>query len=132
MKYLDSNVLIYATLDSERKGNWCRKLLNRIENGVERGCTSFLTYDEFFWKVKKERDKETALKTSEYILTFPNLSFFDVDADVIWRSRQLSNDYDLDPRDAIHTASTLNHGVYTLVSEDDDFDRISDINRVWL
>lgn len=75
MKYIDSNVLIYATLDDNEKGEWYRDLLRKIERGKEKG---------------------------------------------------------FDPRDSIHASTALIHGIYTIVSEDSDFDELVDLNREWL
>jgi predicted nucleic acid-binding protein len=38
----------------------------------------------------------------------------------------------LKPSDALHVAVMKNNGVSRIVSEDEDFDKIRDIKRVWL
>lgn len=35
----------------------------------------------------------------------------------------------LSPRDAIHTAAALRAGIYTIVSDDADFDEVPDLER---
>ncbi len=132
MKYLDSNVLIYAALDKQKKGKWCRSLLKKIEDGEESAGTSYLTYDEVLWKIDKVLSREDALEAVEAILTMPNLRFFDVDVEVIWKAHELISQEGFDPRDAIHLSTALNHGIYTIVSEDSDFDDVSEIDREWL
>ncbi|MFW6305153.1 MAG: type II toxin-antitoxin system VapC family toxin [Candidatus Saliniplasma sp.] len=132
MKYIDSNVLIYAVLDDGEKGRWCRELLESIEKGEERGGSSYLTYDEVFWKVDRTSSKEDALEATEVILTMPNLRFFSVDDEVIWEAHQLISKKGLDPRDAIHASTARIHGIYTIVSEDDDFDELEELDREWL
>ncbi len=132
MKYLDSNVLIYATLDPGEKGEWCRSLLKRIEDGKEGAGTSYLTHDEVLWKTEKVLSRELALEAVEAILTMPNLRFFDVDSDVIWKAHALISKHGFDPRDAIHLSTALNHGIFTIVSEDSDFDRSREIHREWI
>lgn len=132
MKYIDSNVLIYAALDSGEKGEWCRELLERIEEGEEKGGSSYLTYDEVFWKIDNSTSKGKAIEATETILTMPNLRFFEVDDEAIWETHQLISKSGLDPRDAIHASTAMIHGVYTVVSEDDDFDDIEDIDREWI
>ncbi|PKP58327.1 MAG: hypothetical protein CVT88_07465 [Candidatus Altiarchaeales archaeon HGW-Altiarchaeales-1] len=47
----------------------------------------------------------------------------------MWQAYNLISEYKLDPRDAIHAACALIHGVYTIISEDDDFDRIKKFER---
>ena len=132
MKYLDSNVLIYAALDDQERGRWCRSLLKKIEEGEEGAGTSYLTYDEVLWKIDKVLSREDALEAVEAILTMPNLRFFDVDDEVIWKAHELISLEGFDPRDAIHLSTALNHGIYTMVSEDTDFDDVPEIDRVWI
>jgi len=38
--------------------------------------------------------------------------------------------YDLKPRDAIHLSAAIEHGVFTIISEDKDFDKIKEIERL--
>ncbi len=132
MKYIDSNVLIYAALDNGDKGDWCRDLLRKVEKGEEKAGTSYLTYDEVFWKVNKTSSKDNALEATESILTMPNLRFFKVDGQIIWKAQELIEKEDLDPGDAIHLSTAIYHGIYTVVSEDSDLDEIEDINREWI
>ncbi|MCD5409151.1 MAG: PIN domain-containing protein [Methanocellales archaeon] len=35
----------------------------------------------------------------------------------------------IDPRDAIHAACAITHGIYTIISEDPDFDKIAVLSR---
>ncbi|MEF8833157.1 MAG: type II toxin-antitoxin system VapC family toxin [Candidatus Thermoplasmatota archaeon] len=132
MKYIDSNVLIYATLDEGERGEWCRDLLGKIEEGEEKGGSSYLTYDEIFWKIDNSSSKEDAIEATETILTMPNLRFFEVDDEIIWKAHQLISEKGVDPRDAIHASTAIIHGIYTMVSEDDDFDDLEEIDREWL
>jgi len=132
MKYIDSNVFIYAALDDGEKGEWCRDLLETIEKGEEKGGSSYLTYDEVFWKIGNSSSTEDALEATEVILTMPNLRFFEVDNEVIWETHQIISEKGLDPRDAIHATTAKIHGIYTIVSEDDDFDDLAEMDREWL
>jgi predicted nucleic acid-binding protein len=132
MKYFDSNFFIYAVLDRGKKGKWARDLIKEIESGSESAVTSTLTYDEFYWKVNREKGFEVALEATEALLEMPNLRFLEVDDEVIWKSFELIKNLKLDPRDSIHAACALLRGVYTMVSEDMDFDGIGELNRVWM
>jgi predicted nucleic acid-binding protein len=76
MYYLDSNKVIYAAGDSGEKGEWCRSVINKIENREITACTSYITYDEFFYKIRKEFGHSEALMLSKSFLETPNLTFF--------------------------------------------------------
>jgi len=129
MKYLDANIFIYAFIDVGDKGNRARLLLKKIREGKEVAATSALTFDEVFWIVKKEKGFDNALKACKALLEMPNLICFDVNDEVIWRAYELIKRYRLDPRDSIHISCALTHGVFTLISEDKDFDRVKEIER---
>ncbi|MGB9659592.1 MAG: type II toxin-antitoxin system VapC family toxin [Nitrososphaerales archaeon] len=40
--------------------------------------------------------------------------------------------YDIKPSDAIHLATMEKRGIVNIVSEDEEFDRIKEIHRIWL
>jgi len=132
MIYLDSMVPIYAILYADKRGEWARNLLEHVRNGKQAAVTSALTFDEVFWKVKKEKGFDAALQAGEAFLTMPNLTFIDVNDEILWESLALIKQYKLDPRDAIHAACAITHGVYTIISEDSDFDKIVKLNREWM
>jgi predicted nucleic acid-binding protein len=132
LKYYDSNFFIYAAIDGGKKGKWARNILKKIESGKEYAATSALTYDEFFWKVNREKGREAALVATEALLEMPNLRFLEIDNEVIWKSFELIRNLKLDPRDSIHAACSILRGVYTIVSEDKDFDVVGELNREWM
>ena len=132
MKYYDSNFFIYGAIHSGKTGKWVREVIQSIEDGKASAVTSTLTYDEFFWKVKREKGYEAAVIATGSLLEMPNLRFLPVNAEVIWKSFELIKNLRLDPRDSIHAGCALIHGVFTIVSEDKEFDRIIEITREWM
>jgi predicted nucleic acid-binding protein len=72
MIYLDSNVFIYATVNTKELGEKARSMLQRIQQGEEKAETSALTFDEVFWAINK-LDYEAALEACQTLLNFPNL-----------------------------------------------------------
>ena len=53
MIYLDSNIFIYAAVNTQEPGEKARSLLQRIQQGDEKAETSALTFEEVFWAIKK-------------------------------------------------------------------------------
>ncbi len=127
--YIDANIFLYAILGRGKKKNAAKDILERIMDGKLLGFTSALTYDEILWKTRQERGAEDALLASKAFLTFPNLRLIDVNTEILWGAHSLIERYNLGPRDAIHAACALAHRVFTLISEDRDFDRIEEIKR---
>lgn len=131
MNYFDSNLIIYAMLDETEIGEWARELLERVQNEEMPACTSFLTFDEVFYKVNKVKGSGVAIKNLEAFLTMPNMRFIDVNDGVIWKALELIKEYQLLPRDAIHAATAFIAGAETVFSEDTDFDNIPGLKRTW-
>ena len=132
MNYLDSNLVIYAILDGTEVGEWARGVMERVQNGVLPACTSFLTFDEVFYKVKKVKGTDIAVKNLEAFLTIPNMRFIDVNGAVIWRALELIRKYNIIPRDAIHAATAFVVGAETIFSQDNNFDGIKGLKREWM
>ncbi|HEX7576375.1 MAG TPA: type II toxin-antitoxin system VapC family toxin [Candidatus Methanoperedens sp.] len=131
MNYFDSNIIIYAILDDTEKGEWAREVLEKVQKEEMPACTSFLTFDEVFYKVKKVLGNDEALKNIEAFLTMPNMRFNDVNDSVIWKALELITEYKLHPRDGIHAATALIAGADSIYSEDADFDMIKGLKRKW-
>jgi len=129
MIYLDSNVFLNAILNTEREGEKARNIIQKLQEGQILAATSALSFDEVFWVVKKHRDYDRALKAAKTFLQIPNLIFLDINDEILWSAYNLAEKYRLNPRDVIHLACALNHGIFTIVSEDQDFDKVKEIKR---
>lgn len=129
MLYIDSNIFIYATLNTEDEGNRARTLLRKIQNGTEPAATSALTFDELVWTVKKHRNIEDAISAGEAFLNFPNLTLIPVNGELLSSALNLIKKYNLDPRDAIHAATAITEKAKAMVSTDTHFDRIKELKR---
>ncbi len=128
MIYLDSNVFIYASLNTKEPGEKARSLLQKIQQGDEKAETSALTFDEVFWAIKK-LDFDAALEASQALLNFPNLEIISADRDIALSALQIIKKYHLAPRDAIHAATAIAGKAEAVVSTDADFDEIIELKR---
>jgi uncharacterized protein len=131
LNYLDSNLIIYAMLDETEIGDWARDILEKVQNEEMPACTSFLTFDEVFYKVNKAKGTDIAIKNLDAFLAMRNMRFIDVNDAVIWKALELIKEYKLLPRDAIHAATALIAGAETIYSQDADFDDIKGLKRMW-
>ena len=64
--------------------------------------------------------------------TYSNLTFLVVDDVVLRQAYEFIKKYRLDPRDAIHLSCAFVHGIFTLVSDDGDFDTVKEVERCGL
>ena len=129
MKYLDSNIFIYAATlpTSDSKAKKSKQILLDMADGKFQGATASLTWDELVWIVKRLSDKEIANKEGKKFLELVNLKILSIDEGVLHRAQNLIDGYKLDPRDAIHVAVAINNNITEFVSYDSDFDDLKEI-----
>jgi predicted nucleic acid-binding protein len=128
MLYLDANVFIYAAINTEEIGEKARALLQKIQQGDQQAATSVLTFDEVFWSIKK-RKPELASETSYALLNFPNIAIIPADRKLALSALKIINEYNLAPRDALHTATAIAVKADCIVSTDPHFDKIKELTR---
>jgi len=129
MIYLDANVFLSAILNQEDEGERARDLLQKLQKAEIVAATSALSFDEVFWIVRKHRGFISALKAAKTLLEIPNLTFLEISDQTLWSAYNLAEKYRLDPRDAIHIACALDHAIFTIISEDEHFDKVKEIKR---
>ncbi|MDP7494589.1 MAG: type II toxin-antitoxin system VapC family toxin [Candidatus Undinarchaeales archaeon] len=131
MKYLDSNIFLLPILYKGEKAKKAKKVLREMASGKIQCATSSLTVDEILWVlIKMKKDRERAIETCMDILELPNLVILDVTNEDVLRALEYMKNYvQLKPRDAIHIAVSTNAGIFTVVSDDTDFDGVQEINR---
>jgi len=134
MNYIDANIFIYPLVNpiNDEKLLLSNKILSQIVNNKLNSYTSYLTWDEFMHVLVKKLGKEEAIKEGEKFLRFPNLVFLKADGNVIFRAQELISKYNLKPRDAIHVATALINGINHIISDDSDFDKITELKRIKL
>ena len=128
MIYLDANILLYPMLQQDTRATACRVVLDQVVSGAE-AATSVLTWDEVVYVVRKLQGPARAAQQGRLLLQFPGLRFLSADMDVLRRAQKLVERYALAPRDAIHAATALTAGIHDFVSEDADFDSVTEFRR---
>lgn len=127
--YLDSNVFIYAAIDTGRMGIKSRNILDSVKSNSKIFYTSALTFDEVFWKVLTKSNRKYALEIGSLMLLLPGLRFIPVDTQILSLTYQYLQESSLSPRDAIHVACSSSKKIKNIVSEDKDFDKVEGIKR---
>ncbi|MBI2106122.1 type II toxin-antitoxin system VapC family toxin [Candidatus Woesearchaeota archaeon] len=130
--YLDANVFIFAAINEENIGKKAKAFLNSLLSRKTKIFTSTLTFDEFSYKVLKNRKREDALRVISAFFNIPYLTFLDVNSNMTWSAFELIKNYNLNPRDAIHAACAINNNIKIILSEDKDFDRVKELKRLSL
>ncbi|MBI4015170.1 MAG: type II toxin-antitoxin system VapC family toxin [Candidatus Aenigmarchaeota archaeon] len=127
MYYLDSNLFIYARLDKGNIGERAREIFKLLEENKISAITSSLTLDEVIFVLKRHLDYASAINYGESIFKIFNLNIVPVSGEDIAFSFDFMRK-GMEPRDAIHAAVSINHGVYAIVSNGMDFKKLKDIN----
>lgn len=128
--YADANVFIFPVIYGD-SGNGAKasRILEKIEGGRLSAHTSWLTWDEVVWVVRKTLGKADSIESGRKLMQFPNLKFIEVSESVIAKSQSLIEKYQLKPRDAIHCSSAISKGINLFVSDDPGFDTVKEIKR---
>lgn len=131
MIYLDTNVFLYPHIGNDSTSSACIKILEKAMSEEIKAATSVLTWDEFQHAIKKRlQDREKAVELSKDFLSMPNITFFEANKEVIEKAQKLTEEYNLDPRDAIHASTALVNGIKEIISDDPDFDKVKEIKRI--
>lgn len=130
--YIDTNVFLNAILYDIKENLEAKKaheFLQKVINNDILGITSVLTWDEFVWVIIQQLGREIAIEKGNEFLLFPNISFENITSNTIMKAQDLISKYKIRPRDAIHSASALEHKVSVIITFDKDFDKIKEIER---
>lgn len=129
--YLDANFFILANFSEDKRGRTARTILQEIIKG-KKAVTSSLALDEVMWVLVKQRQKEQVRSVIEEIYTIKNLEVKEVASTIPLRALDFIEIEGLKPRDAFHAAIMDNLGVTEIVSDDADFDKVSNVTRIKL
>ncbi|MFA5416714.1 MAG: type II toxin-antitoxin system VapC family toxin [Methanoregula sp.] len=132
MIYIDSNIFIYSLLydNTVPNADKARKILSDIHYGTLKAVTCCLTWDEIVHVIKRNAGSNNAFYAGKYFLEFPNLKILPVDPDTIESAQALVEQYNIQPRDAIHAVSALQRGISDFLTDDQDFEKIQELNRI--
>jgi len=133
LSYIDSNIFIYPIIydpASVREALQAKNFLRKIALGEIEAYASPATWDEVVWVVRKVLGIDSSLNQGRKLLSFPNLKILPVKRTTVLRAQDLMEKYELKPRDALHAAIALENKITTIVSYDEDFDKLREIKRI--
>jgi predicted nucleic acid-binding protein len=128
MIFLDANFIIYLNLGVKEVENFYIKVLQE-----DRLALDPLVIDEVIYISKKKYNvnfNDTISFLDEVVL--PNSLILPIRKEDYDKAKEIMLQYNLKPSDAFHVAIMLNNSISKIISEDKDFDRIKEIERLWL
>ncbi len=132
MRFLDASLFVYlltASGDLHRRAR--RLFLESIELGA---CTDALAIDEFVWVCKRKYgvSLQASLRAVREVI-LPIVTLLDIgEAELLEALNALERGLLDRPSDAIHYGVMRVNGVSEIVTEDEDFEGVPGIRRVWL
>lgn len=131
--FIDANLLIYLNCIKNEEDRMPYEALyyDILKSFIV--FTDMLVIDELLWISKKKYGIPYDV-TIDFIrnAVFPYVSVLAIDFSTLDTFLSILSKYRLKPSDAIHVAVMKNNNVSIIVSEDDDFDNVEGIRRIWL
>jgi len=128
--FLDANIPMYAAGAPSSHKAPCVRILEAVAKGRVDAVTDVEVFQEILYRYYAIQKAEAAVEIAVHFRQcVPNA--LPIVWDDIEMTLKLMHRYNgLKPRDAIHSAVMLNHGVTRICSADRDFDRIKEIERL--
>ncbi|MCL0078774.1 type II toxin-antitoxin system VapC family toxin [Dehalococcoidia bacterium] len=151
--YLDSSVILNAIMTGSKFHNECASFLRRLRTERIRCATASLSLDEIWYVLIKTKVESLAKgslievykrnhnsillakgdveRVTFDLLGIENLEILTVDVDIMLRAKGLMWEYKLLPRDSVHLAACLKHGIKAMVTTDRDFISASEVVDIY-
>jgi predicted nucleic acid-binding protein len=126
--FLDANFLVYLNLNVDEIRDYYLELLDQESLFLDP-----LVMDEVIY-VSRKKYSVNFVDTINFLdeLVSPYVVLLSITAKEYDKAKEVMLKYGLKPSDAFHVAVMLNNSILTVLSEDSDFDKVSEIKRVWL
>ena len=125
---LDTSIFIYHLEDHPRYSPLTEIIFSALENGINKGVTSYLTLMEILVKPKTEGLLQVARDYEYYLTTFPNLTFYEMGLDVARQASDLRSADRIKAPDAIQVATAILCGASAFLTNDKIFERVKGVD----
>ncbi len=135
MKYLDTNVIIYAIESHPKYGEECRNILKAVESVELEVCASMLILVEVINVLcklnrvleKRGEEKLNIRKNMDAVLSLP-IKWIELDFAIIRRASEY--EFKVSGIDYVHVASMELNLVDEIISADEELDKIGFVKRI--
>ncbi len=125
---LDTSIFIYHLGDHPLYSPLTEIIFNALENGQNKGITSYLTLMEILVKPKTEGLLNVANDYEYYLTTFPNLTFYEMGLEIARKGSDLRASEKIKTPDAIQLATSMIFGATAFLTNDRIFERVKKID----
>ena len=127
--FLDSNIIMYTLVGPHTLKTPCVKIIEKIRSDRIQVCTNTEIFQEILYRYYSIDKKVLAHQACDILKDIAN-PVFPITREDIEKAMSLLNQYTIPVRDAIHTATMLNHNVRNILSTDIHFDNIHEITLI--
>lgn len=135
MRYIDTNIIIYAIANDVKYGTACKRILMDLEAGKLKACASVLVLAETLNVLTKINRMLAATgkaeldirKNIDAILSLP-IVWFDLNFLIIKKAAEYK--YKISGVDYLHIASMELNSVKELISSDKELDKVDSVKRI--
>ena len=117
MRFVDTNIFIYALTAHPSFGQAAKGILSRIENGEE-AITSTLVLCEISWVLEAMGKQGDIKSTLEKILSYKTLKTMEVNPDDLLLGADNMGEYGVDFNDGVNIALMMRLGICEVYSND--------------
>jgi predicted nucleic acid-binding protein len=117
MRFVDTNIFIYALTAHPNFGQTAKIILSRIENGEE-AITSTLVLCEVSWVLEAVGKQGDIKSTLEKILSYKTLKTMEVNPDDLLLGADNMGEYGVDFNDGVNIALMMRLGICEVYSND--------------
>ena len=129
MLLLDANVAIYAEGGDHRYRQPCRRVMALAKANSSAYCLDTEMLQEILYVYFSRGETDRGMRvTQDLIAMFRSIIPITV-SDITTAIQLMSQTRELAPRDAIHAAVVIEHGLEGIISADQDYDRIRGLRR---
>ena len=128
--FVDVNIIMYAAGRTHPWKEPSGQLLERIGRGDVEAVTDTEVLQELLYRYWHVKDVAHGASLVDYTLGLLSAIFPVHVEDMVAAKTLLTQHPDIEPRDAMHAAVMLNHGMTQLYSYDRHFDRIPHLTRL--
>lgn len=130
--FVDASFLIYLNASTDEK---TRQAINNLFKSIIKDelYTDMLVVDEVLF-ISARKYKLSYSLTFKFLdsVVMPFTEIVPIDQDDYEKVKQLVELYNIKPSDAIHLSAMYKVGAKKIVTEDEDFNKVQGIERLWL
>lgn len=129
--FLDSTTLIHAVDKSAEHHKECLNVINKAAKGEINAATSLETLEETLFILSKLTSTLTAIRIIRDYLKMREIKKYEMNLATFEHALEIMEITPLKrPKDAINTATMLQHNIQKIISEDEEYDKVGLIERV--